>query len=282
MPLLTEGNKRKNRKGEKIGVGIKTPVSPMVEYRRALYRLNRLLKQRTANIGELIRGGASAIEVSQRIEQDLKETNEQFDRASLSITDDMIRELSKRNRERIENAIRIGLGVNSAKIIDTPEIKEALELATAQNVNLIKSIPEQHFAKVSQAIFSNYRGETFQEGSLTKRLTAIGNITDRRAKFIARDQTVKFVSNLNRIRQEDAGIDGYIWRNSMDERVVGNPGGLYQKGNKTHGDHWNREGKKFSWNEPPHDGHPGQAPGCRCYPEPVLNIEKVNRNAIRL
>jgi len=49
---------------------------------------------------------------------------------------------------------------------------------------------------------------------------------------------------LNRNRQEDLGVMGYDWRNVGDERVRGNPVGLYKNAKY---DHWHREGKGFKW-----------------------------------
>jgi len=81
------------------------------------------------------------------------------------------------------------------------------------------------------------------------------------------------VSQVAQAKQQSAGFDKYIWRNSQDERVVGNPSGHYPQGNDRHGDHWSREGKVFSWSHPPHDGHPGEAINCRCTAEPYWGDE---------
>ncbi len=47
----------------------------------------------------------------------------------------------------------------------------------------------------------------------------------------------------------------YIWRTRKD--------------NKVRSSHSDREGKIFSWKNPPPGGHPGEAFGCRCWPEPA-------------
>lgn len=43
----------------------------------------------------------------------------------------------------------------------------------------------------------------------------------------------------------------YIWRTLKDA--------------KARPSHLLREGKIFEWASPPEDGHPGEAPGCRCW-----------------
>lgn len=52
----------------------------------------------------------------------------------------------------------------------------------------------------------------------------------------------------------------YIWRTRGDGKV-----------RSAHAD---RHGKTFSWNDPPDGGHPGEAPNCRCWAEPVAAEDK--------
>lgn len=57
----------------------------------------------------------------------------------------------------------------------------------------------------------------------------------------------------------------YVWRTRNDEKV--------------RSAHRAREGKKFYWYKPPVDGHPGQAPGCRCIAENI-NIKDKDLSSI--
>jgi SPP1 gp7 family putative phage head morphogenesis protein len=77
-----------------------------------------------------------------------------------------------------------------------------------------------------------------------------------RAALIARDQIGKLNGNINRTRQEAAGLKRYRWRTNMDGRQ--------------RPEHSARNGQIFSWDKPPADGHPGQAVLCRCGAEPVF------------
>lgn len=104
---------------------------------------------------------------------------------------------------------------------------------------------------------------------------------DRRAAVIARDQVAKLNSGLSRGRMEQAGFETYIWSTSMDERVRGNPGGLYPGAVPSH---WVMEGRVCRWDNPgvwqDRDGkwvpraddapttHPGMAIMCRCVAVP--------------
>ncbi|MES2180710.1 MAG: minor capsid protein [Pseudomonadota bacterium] len=90
-----------------------------------------------------------------------------------------------------------------------------------------------------------------------KLLTAIENKVDRFAK----DQVNDLDTQLTSKRQQSIGADGYIWETRRDERVRGNPDGLYPNAIPSH---FHRQGVTFYWDMPPEGGHPGQAPGCRC------------------
>lgn len=125
---------------------------------------------------------------------------------------------------------------------------------------------------------------------LRRQIRESGGIGERRAKLIARDQVGKLQGALHEARQKDLGIESYVWRTSRDERVTGNPGGLYPDApddSTTHGDHHAREGRRFSWAKSGGrlvevlkdgktrvtefaDGHPGEPIQCRCVSEPIL------------
>jgi SPP1 gp7 family putative phage head morphogenesis protein len=124
---------------------------------------------------------------------------------------------------------------------------------------------------------TNYQELPLPEGqSLTEYLAQyLPDKHKTRARTIARDQTSKVNTALMRARCEEIGSEEYIWRTAGDSRVTGNPNGLYPDGNKTHGNHYARNGNKFRWAEPPSDGHPGYAINCRCVAEPIVDIEKL-------
>ena len=64
-----------------------------------------------------------------------------------------------------------------------------------------------------------------------------------------------FAGLINQLRQQDLGIERYIWRSRDDEKV-----------RDSHADY---DDHVFRWDEPPAGGHPGQAHNCRCYAEPI-------------
>ena len=60
---------------------------------------------------------------------------------------------------------------------------------------------------------------------------------------------------INQLRQQDLGIEKYIWRSRDDSKV-----------RDSHADF---DDQVFRWDQPPAGGHPGQAHNCRCVAEPV-------------
>lgn len=64
-----------------------------------------------------------------------------------------------------------------------------------------------------------------------------------------------FAGLINQLRQQDLGIERYIWRSQDDAKVRDS--------------HAEYDDQVFRWGEPPAGGHPGQAHNCRCYAEPV-------------
>jgi SPP1 gp7 family putative phage head morphogenesis protein len=157
---------------------------------------------------------------------------------------------------------RFGLGVDVYR--EEPWLAVKQKNWVAQNSNLIKTIPEQHMARVETIIRQGVMaGESPR--SLAEKIKEQGGVTERRAMVIARDQTGKANAELTQARQEDLGIKDYTWVTSHDERVRGTPGGRFPNANPSH---YAREGKKFSWKEPPEGGHPGMPIMCRCHARP--------------
>lgn len=232
-------------------------------YLRALGQMVDILKGATSNLSDLVRSGAGRAEVAARLLQLSRETQATIDNLAPGTARSFVSDLDRQQKAAMESAIGQAMGVDFARIIDTPEVAADVQLALQQNTALIKSISANHWSDVSQAVLDNYRGVPLPgDVSLTQRLQQLGGITERRAAFIARDQTAKLTGSLNQTRQTANGITEYIWRTSEDARVVGNPGGMYPKGTRGHEDHYHRNGKRFKWSEPPADGHPGQAFNC--------------------
>ncbi len=71
-----------------------------------------------------------------------------------------------------------------------------------------------------------------------------------------------FAGLVNQLRQEDLGIEQYVWRSRDDAKV-----------RDSHADY---DDQVFQWGDPPVGGHPGQAHNCRCVAEPILPAPQSN------
>jgi uncharacterized protein with gpF-like domain len=100
----------------------------------------------------------------------------------------------------------------------TPAMRDALNASIAENVGLIRSIPQQYLGKVEGSVMRNYAvGRDLQ--SMVKEIQSIYPVTKKRAGFIARDQSNKANAVVNRARQLELGITEAIWMHSHAGKV---------------------------------------------------------------
>lgn len=162
------------------------------------------------------------------------------------------------NHAEVSTNLKNQTGIDlSAYLRNSPNIAEKVNALTAGNVQLIKSIRSQYLDKVQNAVM-----QAMVKGTLNKDLAAqikdLGKTTEKRAMFIARDQSSKLNAALTQARHEDVGIKKYMWSTSLDERVRDS--------------HADKEGQIFEYANPPADtGHPGHDFNCRCVQIPVLD-----------
>lgn len=129
-----------------------------------------------------------------------------------------------------------------------------------ENLRLITNAT-QDFADQVQEVFESGAGLRVEE--LKKQLLERVDVSRSRAELIARDQVLKMNGQINKTRQQAAGVTQYTWSSSLDERV--------REG------HAELEGQTFDWNNPPvvdertgRREHPGQDFQCRCVAIPVI------------
>lgn len=132
-----------------------------------------------------------------------------------------------------------------------------------EQVDLITSLPTKAAARVHKlaliGLESSSRGSEIKE-----MIMASGHVSAAHATLIARTETSRTASALNRTRSMQAGLTHYRWRTSDDGDV--RPG------------HRAMEGQICEWANPPavveNDKimhfHPGEIWNCRCYAETIL------------
>jgi len=121
-----------------------------------------------------------------------------------------------------------------------PWVQSVLAEWTETNRRRVKSLVGEHLSRMESMAL-----EAVQTGKRPEQLTldilkANKGLTVTRAKLIARDQIGKLTSLLTERRSRDIGLDTYVWRTALDERVRGNPKGRYPTARPSH---WGAEGK---------------------------------------
>lgn len=142
-----------------------------------------------------------------------------------------------------------------------------------ENVNLIKTLPHDVAEKVVKDIYENAlkgkRAKSIEQiiiGQTSKHARAS-------ARLIARTEVSKITTALTKARSEQLDLHWYVWRTALD-------------GDRVRRSHRNMEGVLVNWNEPPSPEslvgeknvgyyHAGNIWNCRCYPEPLLEVDDV-------
>lgn len=150
---------------------------------------------------------------------------------------------------------------------------QIIQQQVMENVLLIKTLPNDVAQKVVNDIAENAikgaRAESIEK--------IIRDKTDQHsrasARLIARTETAKTMSALTKARCEQLGLRWYIWRTALD-------------GTRVRLSHRIMEGVLVNWNNPPAPEelvgeksaghyHAGNIWNCRCYSEPVLELEDI-------
>lgn len=142
-----------------------------------------------------------------------------------------------------------------------------------RNAEIIKSLPldvaRQVTSYISDESIRGRRASAIVEDLQRK----FPDMTRKKAALIARTETSKTSTALTRARAESVGIPSYVWRTSEDSRVRDS--------------HEIMNGVIVFWRDPPSPErllgkknppapyHAGDIYNCRCYCQPVVNLDYV-------
>lgn len=179
-----------------------------------------------------------------------------------TVTPDRLKTLARKFGERTSVFQKAQLAKQTKAAIGVEIIGKDKKLAklmerfVSTNVSLITNIPERIVGELEATI-----NRAVQLGTSTKELgkqiASKFEIEDKKAAGIARDQVGTFYGQLNATRQQDLGIEKFIWRTVGDERV--------------RPEHRSRDGQEYSYKDPPSGELPGTPINCRCWAEPVID-----------
>ncbi len=192
--------------------------------------------------------------------------SDMFGRASQVIASRMVNEADKASKTALSSSLKEMSGMTVNTSIMSADLKETVKASIAANAQLIKSIPSDYLAKVGGAVM---RSVTSGQGmaELMPQIKKYGDMTDRRAKNVALDQTRKAYNSINADRMRKVGIGKFKW--------VHSGGGLHPRR-----DHQAMSGNIYSFDNLPvidqntgERGLPGQAINCGCFMVPVIEFE---------
>lgn len=152
------------------------------------------------------------------------------------------------------------MGIALRKELHNAPTGQAMRKLMAEQVQLITSLPTDAAQRVHDLVIKGLE-DSARADEIAREIRRSGEVTESRAKLIARTEVARSASTLTQARAEYIGSEGYVWRTSGDSDVRHS--------------HKQMEGKFVRWDSPPtlSDGtttHAGQIYNCRCYPEPVI------------
>lgn len=149
-----------------------------------------------------------------------------FDQQAKRVAAGTISRAEADNAEDFRKSVNRAVGVDFDLITKPRGMVDYLEASTAENVNLIKSIPTQYFERVETIVLGGMK-DGLAPTAIAKQIQEQTGVSARRAKLIARDQVSQLNSDLTRQRQAAAGIEFYRVETAKDQRVSGDPSGKY-------------------------------------------------------
>jgi len=132
----------------------------------------------------------------------------------------------------------------------TPELSQRFKdnYKTNQDLN-IKSWEPNQVERMREMVEKNVL-QGYNCEDMIQRIKSEYGTTMAKARFLARQETNLFMTDVRDGRYVNAGVKIAKWSTSNDIRVVGNPSGLYPKPSKGHGNHWVMNGKYCNLSDP--------------------------------
>lgn len=118
-----------------------------------------------------------------------------------------------KSRSDVALARNLRKGGMSVRFKTTRAVNDVLQASIAENVSLIRSIPQRYFSEIEGMVMRSVQvGRDLK--TLTEDLERQYHVTHRRAALIARDQNNKCTAVIQRTRQAELGITEAIWVHS--------------------------------------------------------------------
>ena len=273
----------KNRDVTLRGTDLRYNVSQQLKYERALTRMvqemtnetkrsvKRLFQSETARVYLSAQDASVGSQARILMNSLLDKFTQLFSFRSKTLAERMLNGAAQVSKATLHSSLKQLSGGLSLKTGVVPAgMEEVSKAIIAENVSLIKSIPQEYFKNVTGAVM---RSITVGQGmaDLLPQIQKYDGQTERRAKNLALDQTRKAYNAINKERMQKVGVRQFEWVHS---------GG----GQKPRESHLKIDGHIFDFDKlesqqaalgvPPEDqGIPGYPVNCRCTMVPVVRFE---------
>jgi SPP1 gp7 family putative phage head morphogenesis protein len=176
-----------------------------------------------------------------------------------AVANRMVTEVAARD-ERAWIRVSQQMGQALRREIATAPTGEAMRTAMAAQVKLITSLPTEAGQRVHDLVIAGI-SEGRRAEDVAKEIARSGEVSDARARLIARTEVSRTATMLTQARAQHIGSTHYIWRTAGDSDVRPTHKAL--------------NGKTIAWNDPPecdpgYRAHAGAIFNCRCYCEPII------------
>lgn len=232
---------------------------------REFYRALKKVAQNSGHIVDAYTNGASITDVK-KMTRALETYSETIEPWAIRQATKLLEAVSrsnlrayKKDSKAMAEALKTGVAAQDVG-------QTAMALLNEQ-VALIKSLPIEAGLRAQRIAAENFlagRRAVPDPETIDRLKEEMGMSTEvavNRAKLIARTETARANASFVQARAEAVGVEGYIWRTTMDgaEREA----------------HAEMNGVFVPYNKPPHlsdgtTGHAGTFPNCRCWQDPVL------------
>ena len=249
---------------------VKVSYALQERYRK---RLNKLIDEMTAstlywlkaaykrNLPEITGDESPVNEIKETFGGLLKRWLGKFMKAAAVLATGIVVDVSEDTTARLKTSFKNAVGV-APMPKKTRAFDNKIQAAIAENVALIKTIPEKYFRDIEVLVYQSVsEGRDIQY--LTEQLQERYKVTRNRAKIIAYDQVAKINETIAIQRAEDLGVKKGIWLHSGAGKEP------RQSHVKANGDEFDLDKGKFIDNE---WILPGQKINCRCTFLPVVPL----------
>ena len=219
-----------------------------------------LTAQRRSDPPELAQDALPAAEMRKELRKLSKRWQDKFDGLAPKVAESFLKNQFKGTDAAMRQALRDAGW--SIEFTMTPAMRDAFEASLAENVGLIRSIPQRYLQEVEGIVMRNYAAGRDLK-SMAAEIKSRFEVTANRAVLISRDQANKANAVVQKARQTELGITEAIWLHSHAGReprpthvAMNQKRYLIAKGM------WDSAVGKYVW--------PGTEIGCRCVGRSVL------------